>query len=377
MKKTFFNNSTRGGDLQAPTKTKRKVFRTFGFASLALLMGAAGVFAFAPLGTGPSVANANEMVETTTEQCLITPKADDPVIYTTESGLQIKMGYAVPDTMQPSLSSGYLATFPYFTTTKGSYTYTWVIIGRNSNVTAIDSAMKEYLFSTWKSNTSLNLNQYFFDSSYEEKTAAGVAIKNDTSSKGYVNDNRSMSISSTKINDDEIPSGCVLAFSNSTIYYNNEYWWYNSSATYCSAANQVFGGSNNGYTNQHKAFYNNDHFGFGNLLNSVQATTLTQRGYYNSSNTPVDTPCTLHFFPLGASSYDNFKYYTYLTANQCRASSSIPSNSKNNYNVWGRSMHNYRSICWTDAGSGNVTMGTDTTIQGWAIPRPACVIAVN
>ena len=147
-------------------KKKHKFLKTFSIASLALLMGAAGVFAFAPLGASPSVANANAMVETTTEQGLITPKADDPVIYTTESGLQIKYGNAAPSTLNSSLDSGNLEGFPYFTTASGSTTYTWVIIGRNSNVSKLNTAVKEYLFSVWNANESTTFGQYFYQNQH-------------------------------------------------------------------------------------------------------------------------------------------------------------------------------------------------------------------
>ena len=105
-------------------KKKHKFLKTFSFTSLALLMGVAGTMAFAPLGASASVANASEL-ETTTEQGLITPKADDPVIYTTESGLEIKWGNATTilgggnESTSTVLDSGNLSGFPYFTT--GSY----------------------------------------------------------------------------------------------------------------------------------------------------------------------------------------------------------------------------------------------------------------
>ena len=83
---------------------KSKLFKTISFSSLALLMGIAGTMAFAPLvATSPQLAKASEMVETTTEQGLITPKADDPVIYTTESGLKIYAGKAPVINKRPTL----------------------------------------------------------------------------------------------------------------------------------------------------------------------------------------------------------------------------------------------------------------------------------
>ena len=111
---------------------KSKLLKSLGFASLAILMGAAGVFAFAPLGASPSVANASELETTTTETGgLIVPKNDDPVIYTTESGIDIKWSnysltgtngnqVGLAESSGTSLSSGNLSGFPYFVTNDGT-----------------------------------------------------------------------------------------------------------------------------------------------------------------------------------------------------------------------------------------------------------------
>ena len=66
---------------------KSKLFKTISFSSLALLMGIAGTMAFTPIGTTTTpIANASEI--STESGGLITPKKDDPVIYTTESGIE-------------------------------------------------------------------------------------------------------------------------------------------------------------------------------------------------------------------------------------------------------------------------------------------------
>ena len=124
MKKIKFSNISTTQSSSAKRKGKLKVWKTFGFASLALLMAAGGTFAFAPLGAGTPLATANESGKTTytTEQGLITSKADDPVIYTTESGIEIKYGNSASSIFNNSLASGNLAGFPYFTTSKNGTT---------------------------------------------------------------------------------------------------------------------------------------------------------------------------------------------------------------------------------------------------------------
>ena len=337
MKKTFFNISTRGGDLQATTKTKRKFLRTFSFTSLALLMGAAGVFAFAPLGASTSVANASEL-ETTTEQGLITTKADDPVIYTTESGIEIKWGNAVPDTINSSLGSGNLKGFPYFTTSNGSTTYTWVIIGRNSNVTTINTAVQSYLFSTWQANNSTSndwvLGNHFFDNTYETTTPAGSAINNVVPSKSYVNDNIFFSINDITTNDNEIPSGCVLVLANNVLgtgtYNNGAVYVFNNE--YCA----IYERGINIASTMH-GYYSNKSYGISSIYDQIQEVPLATKfsrcykgtyHYYSKDNSTnndyaSDTPkySNHYIFPLAANADSTFYYEDYITLTQMSCSS--------------------------------------------------------
>ena len=358
---------------------KKKTFlKSLSFTSLALLMGIAGTMAFVPLGSGPSVASANEMVESTTEQGLITPKADDPVIYTTESGLEIKWGNALPDTINGSLASGNLAGFPYFTTKNGSTTYTWVIIGRNSNVTAINTAVKSYLFSTWKTNDSTNTWKYsnsFFKDTYETTTPAGNAINNVVPSKSYVNDNISFSVSNITSNS-EIPSGCVLCLSNLPLVSCAYYDISSSSNTYSPNPWDAF--SDQEYTTGEQPTYcgpyircknytNDDSLGFGSLLTDLQYPSLIHRIYYNSSpQTSIETVTKLKFFPLGGSNYteENFKWQTYLTATEY----------KTTQNVWCRGMYDKYSPYITDT---NGSISYLSNARGTAYLRPACVLKIT
>ena len=288
---------------------KSKLFKTISFSSLALLMGAAGVFAFAPLGAGPSVAKASEM-STQASESLVIPKADDPVIFTTESGIEIKWGNAatasgggnetgtysynsyvsgvgIPaPTQYSNLTSGNLSGFPYFTTTGNGKTYTWVIIGKNPNLGNASktyngsntSAKTEYkTLADWqaKINSSDTYENYingyspthksFFNDTYEANTPAGVAIKNNgilnqttartySASLSYSYTVDMLSSSSVKTNS-EIPSGCVLVWSNEPI---ETFVW---SSSYSSSAN-MFIDSNNTARKKCISYYNNDTFTF-------------------------------------------------------------------------------------------------------------------
>ena len=152
--KKLFNNSTKSKDIdieqtevQTSSKSKRKALRGFAFGGVALMMATAGVFAFAPLGTvQPASLEASQPTDV-----LVTPKEDDPVLFTTEDGLEIKWGNAASlqgggketwsaskyttqasakaqysatptDTYTSNLTSGNLNGFPYFTTKSGSTT---------------------------------------------------------------------------------------------------------------------------------------------------------------------------------------------------------------------------------------------------------------
>ena len=345
---------------------KIKFLKTFSFASLALLMGAAGVFAFAPLGVSPSVASANEITESTTEQGLITPKADDPVIYTTESGIEIKWGNALPST-SAYLTSSNLKGFPYFTTTASSTTYTWVIIGTNSNVPLLNmNTISNYLFSNWESTTSDTLintsntskGYYFFNNQFDCTTPAGLAVYNNMKSRSYVID-----VGSIKTNNTEIPSGCVLVLSNSvittSIMYSNKELLSNG---------DIWNGTYNRVTNLLNSYYSSDTFGFGTLKSSIQSSTLYQYQWHYTANVGTAIVNKMYsssntFFVLDAGKIDgtNYNWPTYLTAAQYAPSE----------NVWCRSMTTTQYYYYTNT-SGSITTGLDCAqLVG---VRPACVI---
>ena len=247
---------------------KSKFLKPFSFASLALLMGAGGVFAFAPLcagAQGGALASASEMVESTTEQGLITPKADDPVIYTTESGLEIYAGQVALSKKIPAPTcSGVtnpntnLNTFPYFITQSETTIYYWTIIGQSSS---------ESIFT----------------------------FSNDPASKAIQAEALYPIISNP-----EIPSGCVLCLCNTIVEsstYNSNGGYYGggelSNRTACSLAN----------------------LGLSSL--NIQAVSVSKRVWDGTVTTS-----SLKVFTLGGVQ-STFNWSTYLTSAQVKLSSNF------------------------------------------------------
>ena len=448
MKKTFFNISTKGGDLQTPTKTKRKFLKTFSFTSLALLMGAAGVFAFAPLGASPSMASANEMVDQINtkadgENIKYAPSAlgldpeNDPVIYTTESGLEIKFGGATSNVAKGGgnettefvstlPSSSVLNGYPYFTMgTFNGYAVNWVIIGKSTsgistgNFTFNTDISYEKL-SVWQGKTSESPTyKNFFDQTYETNSPAGAAIKNNNilndMSARKLTSNIKGSLLASVVPNEEIPSGCVLVISEcclgysyfnctgaaSTSYpynYGNYNWGgryryistnTNSNAgggsfSYSTTAGTLYTYVNNlyssklGLTNAQK-----------NLIQGQKLKTLYTNGaspntYLETSSTDGNT--TYNMFPLasfkGDSRYtssmnagdENFVITNYLKTTSLRIAYQIGTSTGVPY--WTRSSEVGYSGCGGAVGSDHIS---DGVIDGyWTRTnygvRPACVI---
>ena len=394
MKKTFFNNSTRGGDLQTSTKTKRKFLRTFSFTSLALLMGAAGVFAFAPLGANPSVASANTLSDEINtkadgENIKYAPSAlgldpeNDPVIYTTESGLEIKYG---GENVNDQIASGNpLSGYPYFTMgTYNGYAVNWVIIGRNTNDTVFTSAISAHLFSTWKTNNSAssatfeNKGYYFFKNTYESTTPAGSAINGVVPSKSYVAD--VTKATKTVVGNDEVPQGCVLAISEYVLdcsWFNatsGASSWSTTTSTTSKGGRYRYIATNysctQGYTFTYDGTGGTLYTKMLNLYNSELSLTTAQKNmiqgqklktaYCNGSSNLLETSATdgntsYYLFPLAGFTADNnyssssdpgeenFKMKTYLTSNALRKAYQIGTTTARTY--WARSGEPDFSYC--------------------------------
>ena len=301
-------------------KTKKsKFFKAFGFSSLALLMGAAGVFAFAPLGATTPLASANESEMTTTETGgLITPKADDPVIYTTESGIDIKWGNTSNIT---TLTSGNLAGFPYFITHNYMETYTWVIIGTSSTSLAGGAIDSSYIpFATWITSSRFAIE---FNNQYETVTPAGIATNAElaTDYLAMMNTLILPSLANLTVNE-EIPADCVLCIANDIVatgvsntssyvsYYPNSTNHMKYHTTYAGNLVSVMDG-----------YYNNASWGLLDIKESIQSVSLVTNGMAaqsgNSNTWSWSSNTTTNYvFPLAAANSSNFKWSTYLTAEQ-------------------------------------------------------------
>ena len=382
MKKIFFNISTRGGDLQTPTKTKRKFLRTFSFTSLALLMGAAGVFAFAPLG-----ANSNNLASANTLSDEINTKADgenikyapsplgldpenDPVIYTTESGLEIKYGGAITalgggneknDFAAETLPSGKpLSGYPYFTMgTYNGYAVNWVIIGKSTTgipTTSTSTGMSDYNYeklSTWQGKTSESPTyKHFFEQTYEATTPAGAAIKNSGTLNNYaarkIEYMFNPSILSSIVSNSEIDAGCVLVLSENclgTSYFNQDIAsnnCYEGSAIQTICLN--FYNTTLGLTSSQK-----------NLIVKQDFTSLW-RDVSNSTNQTI--------FLLGGRG-EKFSVEKYLTAAQRKLTTAWHTRSGH---------YDYGNGCYYVDTSGNFITGSGIFVSNVYGVRPACVV---
>ena len=223
---------------------EKKFIKAFGFSSLALLMACTGLVTFAPIG-----ASASEPPATTTNGLGLAPK-NDPVVYTTESGLEIRMSnatkYSGTTTLKTNRNYSYtqdLSSFYYFTmgtysgtiytATSKTATYTvtnepvnWIILGLGENTAYFLDEVAKNLFSTWKANSNGiqyptgNSGVYFFNEIYETYSPAGQLIDSAVSAKTYIMDKVKASINTNP----DIPNGCMLVLSEKILgqmYFNS------------------------------------------------------------------------------------------------------------------------------------------------------------
>ena len=219
--KKLFSNSTKGNDTQNQTsKSKRKFLKTFSFTSLALLMGIAGTMAFAPLGVGTqgsTLANASQ-IETTTSGLGLDPKTD-PVVYVTESGLEIKKSNGkYTSTTTTTTNTGYtytqdLTSFYYFT--MGTFSGTIYTAKNRTDTYEVSNEPVNWLI--------IGRGEFnFYDDS-----PAGIAIKNESSKHEIaVANNLYLPMDMQSIPegpDNEIPDNCFLVLSEKLLgqsYFN-------------------------------------------------------------------------------------------------------------------------------------------------------------
>ena len=416
---------------------KRKIFKTLAFSSLALVMAAGGIFAFAPIG-----ASANTPPPTTTTGLGLDPK-NDPVVYTTESGLEIRMSNAnkFSDVVTTISNKGArapqdLRNFYYFTmgtfsgtiyvgdTTSNTYSLlnepvNWIILGVGSHSDAFVDSVSNYLFSTMKNNDYLFSNgEYYFDNQHETFSPAGQLIDSTISAKTYIMGKVKDSI---KVHT-EIPKGCMLVISERTLgqmYFNssgdiNVTTAGNPSYTVvCANTSELYGNryryksdsSTSGTTIWNNKIdgslytYINNLFSkniSGQIISNTLGFTEVQANlivpqqlytyYYDGTKDCQETPSTdggtyYTMFPLAykdanPSTYQNFCYEDYLTTNEQRVSTLIGSSNPIS-NFWylrsGSNVGTYRSTFIHPGGVGPGAMNVCSS-QG---VRPAMVMKLS
>lgn len=383
------------------TNKSHRFARAFACTGLALMIGAGTI-----LGLTLPVANASSLNSTATNACggssamsadqnfatqgggLITPRADDPVLFETKNGLQIKFGLdnasgTGGSETYPTLSSGNLSGFPYFTTTENGTTYTWVIIGRSSSSSLFTRTMAQ-----WQDYNFSPTYNYFFNNCYETSSPAGSAI-NSESSKEYAVRNV-LGFSNVVVNY-EIPENCVLVLLNGIVesgpYGGNVVGSYRSigAASYTRCWWAVYNGNQlcvamNGY-------YTNGSLGLNSIKSYIRSVTITTHECVNGDNPNwrqylrfVNTDQSSYVFPL-AFNVDggNFKWSTYLSANQMKLSSNQwlrGTDSEGAHNAITYADHSYDDY-WQHAGylntSGAQANQNLTTNAGY---RPAFVMSM-
>lgn len=217
-------------------KNKNRFLKSLGIGAMAVFMGFLTVLGTActPTQTNTNLesdslasGNKTEAVQSAPSPLGLDPK-NDPIIYTTESGLEIKYGGISFNQSYAGSGLGGLVGYPYIT--MGTYdnkSVNWIIIGRANNLSALDTSINTYIFSNWQSNqTILHYAKYFFENIYETNSPAGNAINNSIAQAAfadYATINLSKPTPNTEIDDDCVLALCetTLGTSNTSNNYNN------------------------------------------------------------------------------------------------------------------------------------------------------------
>ena len=336
---------------------KVKHFLTFcliGFISVLTLFGTACT---------PTQSNTNQETTPTPPTVQSAPSAlgldpkTDPIIYTTESGLEIKYGGI---DLNASLASGALQGYPYFS--MGTYsgkTVNWVIIGRASNLSVLDTSIKSYIFSNWQSNkTILNYAKYFFENIYETISPAGTAINN-AFGQATISDYGTINFSKT-VDNSEIDDGCVLAISE-----------------YC-LGSSTYGSTVNYNASNIRSYINTLYTSTLNIPENQKALLQPQTISSRWSNTS-DSTTNQFLFTLSAR-YSEFQIENYLTENSLRIAYNIGTTTAVEYWLRDGSIESaIKDAAFFVQTSGNVTGnyrdGSYSANTKYA--RPACVISLQ
>ena len=353
---------------------KRKILKSISLAGLAVVIGAAGIFAFAPIG-----ASASEPPATTTNGLGLDPK-NDPVVYTTQTGLEIKKSnakYSSTSTVTTNRNYSYtqdLTSFYYFT--MGSFSGTVYTAKTQSDTYAVTNEPVNWLI----------IGRGEFD--FYDSTPAGGAIETDSNKQEFAVTNNlylPLAMQSFPYND-EIPDGCFLVLSEKLLgnmYFNssgalNAKYWTTTAEYYLVYGNTNYGnryrfkGSANSSTGTQT--WNTTNNAGGDLYNYInnlfskntsgeivgnnslaftqaQADLIVPQqlytNYYNGSSYQRETPSTdggtyYSMFPLAckeanSSVMQNFCIEDYLPNQSQRVASFIKSSTNQGHTWWLRS----------------------------------------
>ena len=202
---------------------KSKLLKSLGFASLAVFMGATALFAFAPLNNTSIAAgglNVSANTENQTFDLGLRPDTD-PVVYVTESGLEIKMSNAskFSETSTFTTNTGYsytqnLTGFYYFT--MGTFSGTIYTAKNTSEKFTVTNEPVNWII--------LGRGNGF---QFSDTTPAGTSIKNENEKQeiGVANSlYLPIALESIPENEQDIPDNCFLVLSEKLLgqtYFNS------------------------------------------------------------------------------------------------------------------------------------------------------------
>ena len=279
-----------------PTQSPRKKFlKIFAAASLALITCATTLLAVAPFGVGAAAnaaTNTNLSNNTQTTSPLGLDPENDPVLFTTSSGLDIKFSSG-------NLTSGALDGYGYFS--MGSYDgelVNWVIIGCNSSTSAPTEDTLQWFSSWYEGNKNLSFVEYLGDVT----TPAGSAIHDDSNApKKQVMYSLITSVTNAVENTTELFEGEFLCISEKVLYNST------ATATYAGSTMQL----------TINALYDNLNLTAFEQERIVPQTIVSHYNYYGHLNT-----CENQYLFLLArsdqSASQNFGIETYLTTPEVR-----------------------------------------------------------
>ena len=253
---------------------KSKLLKSLGFASLAVFMGATALFAFAPLNNTPIAAgglNASANTENQTFDIGLRPDTD-PVVYVTESGLEIKKSNdKYTSTTTTTTNTGYtytqdLTSFYYFT--MGSFTGTVYTAKNQTDKYEVSNEPVNWLI--------LGRGSGF---EFSDNTPAGTSIKSDNPKQefaiapgGYLPMNMQ---SIPEGPDGEIPDRCFLVISEKLLgqmYFNSSGSTLSGPGTYYSIDYNLYSASGDNLGNRYR------------FIGSVDTATTGRQSWNTTSN---------------------------------------------------------------------------------------------